>query len=330
MKGTKYIKYFSLLLLAGLLMDCGSPTPTTPALSPPKGDDYYEERNRDDKDRGSVLDRAKKRYSGPKCEGDDDCEEYCKDIYNRRSVREDCLELAQAQVEKLWEIYEIFESPKEDDLEGIDPEDFEIFVEIDNRPLDTLINKLSSSETKRVLAWVAQDEGIAEIFQDEDDEYDLLKELLGSGDTEQQSTLKKNIEGGDSFMQIAINDNEIALDWIHSFFSEDCEGNHEEVCILKRWYCEVIEDEDDWDRLIGYEDFEGIVNEVLENYTSNPTTDRTNSSGDLSWWEDDTEADKLATRGSRHELEDLCNYPSDKICEENSDKTVDDTNCYSD
>ena len=189
-------------------------------------DSEYDGKNKEDEDRRSVLDGSRKRYTGPKCEGDSKCEEYCKDIYNRRSVREDCLELARAQVEKLWDIYEIFENPKEDDLRSIDAEDFDTFVEIDLRPVDTLIGKFSSSEAKRVLAWIGEESDIAEVFQDEDDDFRLLKELLKGVNTDEQEALSKNIDGGDSFIEIALAGEGSALDWIHSFISEECDDDN--------------------------------------------------------------------------------------------------------
>ena len=294
----KQLKYFSVLILTGFLIDCGTPGGGT--VPPPKRPDkYYDDKNKEDENRGSVLDRSRKRYSGPKCEGNSKCEEYCKDIYNRRSVREDCLELARDQVEKLWDIYEIFESPKEDELRSIDPDDFETFVEIDLRPLDTLIGKFNSSEAKRVLTWIGEESDIAEVFQDEDDDFELFKELLEGVNTNKKSALSKNIEGGDSFMEIALSNEGPALDWIHSFFSEECDSDSdEEVCILKEWYCEVDLNDDSWDELLGYEDFEQIIDDILEEYKATTTNQQP------SWWDLDEELE--ARDLEVDQLEDLC------------------------
>ena len=301
MKWLKGLKYVGFLALAGVLITQCTPPPPAPAPDPRKGDDYYDRKNRDDKDRNSVLDRSKKRYSGPKCEGDDDCEEICKDIYNRRSVREDCLELAAEQVEKLWEIYEAFENPGEDELASIDAVDFETFIEIDLRPVDTLIGKLSASEAKRVLAWIGEEPDIAKVFQDEDDDYRLLKELLRNINSDLKKALSKNIIGSDSFMEIAIDSNEDALNWIHSFFSEECSNDAagEEVCIFNDWYCEVDLDEDEWDFLIGDEEgFEQVLNEILEDYTI--------PSGAPSWWAQAKADEDEAKDLTAEQVEELC------------------------
>ena len=293
-----------MLILTSFLTACISGNPQG-LLTPSRDDNYYDQRNSEDRDRSSALDRSRRRYSGSACENDRECEDMCKDIYNRRSVREDCLTLALEQVEKLWEIYEIFENPKEDDLENIDPDDFEIFVEIDLRPLDTLIGKFGTSDAKKVLTWMLEEPDIVEIFQDEDDDFDLLKELLKalnstSGSQQYQQALAKNIDGGDSFIEIAASDEGAALDWIHGFFSEQCDSDSkgEEVCIFKDWYCAVSLNNDSWDSLVGYEDFAEIVDEILSEYTVDSPPP---------WWTEDTEARDLSTTGSDNQLEWLCN-----------------------
>ena len=320
-KNNRFILVGGTILLTGFLLGCFGSTPTSDGntggntlRTAPKSDDYYERSNRKDADRREEINR-RKRYSGPKCEGDEDCEEICKDIYNRRSVREDCIELSAEQVDKLDEIYEAFENPSDDDLEEIDPEDFELFVEIDLRPLDTLIGKLSSSEAKRVLAWIADDEAIAEVFQEEDDDYDLLKELLDALGGTLQDALGKTVADGDSFMEIIIDNNELALEWVHNYFAERCEGNDEEKCIFDVWYCEVMDDDDAWDSLIGgYEEFEEIVDEILDDYTTTtataPDADPAYHSTDAKWWlqdDDEVEANDLEISGSGpNQLEQLC------------------------
>ena len=286
-----------------------------PKLPFPMADHFYEKRNRKGFDRQSVSERSRKRYGGPKCEWDEDCEDICKDIYNRRSVRDDCMELPVKQVEKLEEIYETFENPSDNDLASIDSVDFETFVEIDLRPLDTLIGKLSSSEAKRVLAWIADDPDIAEVFQEEDDEYDLLKKLLQNLNPDIKTALNQKIavrefisatpeseklsHAESSFMEIIIDNNETALDWVHNFFYEECAArNDEEVCIFNDWYCQVGLNDDYWDSLLDFEDVEQIVDDLLDDYDIN-------SSAPTCWTEavaDEDDADDLTAKC----VESLC------------------------
>ena len=123
------------------------------------------------------MERAKKKYTGPRCEGDEDCEDICKDIY-RHSVRDECEELAIEQVEILEQIDEIFENPKERELKDIDAFDFETYVNIDLAPFDKRVGRFSSSEAKRVLAWMVENSDVLELFISVDDEYNLLEDML--------------------------------------------------------------------------------------------------------------------------------------------------------
>ena len=271
---------------------------------PSRDNDYYERSNRRDSNRRSALERSRSRYSGTSCERSRQCEDLCQDIYSRRSVKEDCLVLAEDQVEEIWEIYKILKNPKEDDLEDIDPEDFEIFVEIDLQPLDTLIGDFSNAETKKVLTWMIRDPDIIEIFQDEDDEYNLLEELLESldgesGSSQYQSALSKNIDGSDSFMDLAIDNDGPALDWIHSFFENQCSSSSslEEICIFESWYCEVGLNKDRWKSLVDYEDFEEIINEILDSHRPASPPD---------WWTEEVDADDLTITSGTNRLRDLC------------------------
>ena len=271
MKWLKGLKYIGFLILVGfLVIQCSSsPSTTDQGKKDVKDDTDYDRSNEEDKNREKALKAARDKYKGrPKCEGDEGCEEICKDIYNRRSVREDCIELAAEQVDKLEEIYETFENPSDDDLASIDSVDFETFVEIDLRPLETLVGKLSASEAKKVLTWIADDPDIAEIFQDEDDEYDLLKKLLDPLHNDVEQALNKTIGDGDSFMEKIIDNNETALDWVHNYFAEECSNDdHEEVCIFNEWYCQVGLNDDYWDNLLDSEDVEQIVDDLLDGYT---------------------------------------------------------------
>ena len=282
-------------------------------INHPRPDSYYDQQNREDDNRRSALDQARKRYTGPKCEGDSKCEKYCKDIYNRRSVREDCTDLSLAQVKNFGDIYKTFENPTEEGLNNIDPEDFKVFAEIDIRPLEKRIEKFNIVQAKRVLAWIVDDESIAEVFLDEDDNFDLLKELLEKLHTDKKTALADiPVYDGDSLMELAIEEyNAVALDWIHGFFGEECDSNFGwELCILKNWYCQVKLNDDSWDELVGYENFEDMVSYILLDYpVSSPPA----------WWTEDTEARDLTVG----QLKSLCNVEWTLIMKETDTEKVD-------
>ena len=81
-------------------------------------------------------------YTGPECWWFSDCEKICREIYNRRSVTDDCLDLHPDQVKELNKIYKTLDNPFVPDLKKIASRHFEAFVEIDYRPLKKLIKKM--------------------------------------------------------------------------------------------------------------------------------------------------------------------------------------------
>ena len=230
-------------------------------------------------------------------------------IYRRTTVRDECLELPVDQVEQLEEIYEALERPHSDELDDIDAEDFETFVSIDLKPLNTLVGRFNSTEGKKVLAWIAQNSDIAKVFIDVDREYDLLEELLDSLDGTLQEALDKTIDEGQNFMELAIADGGSALDWVHNFILEDCSKeadadgsvyeDQEEVCVLQKWYCEVLShtDERTWSDLVRYDSFAGVANEILSEYTSGSTHD---------WWDEDVREDGVEELRDADDFAELC------------------------
>ena len=149
--------------------------------TPPRDRDYYDNLRNRDRDRDRVLSRARdksKRDKSPECEGDDDCEDICSDIYRSRADKNDCEELSVAQVERLEEVSEVFEDPDLDDLEELDLSDVEVYLNISIEPLHKLIGKYNSREAKDFLAWIAQNSDAAELLEDEDDDYEVLSRLF--------------------------------------------------------------------------------------------------------------------------------------------------------
>ena len=313
-------------LLAGLLTGCGTPQPQ-PASDPglDRGDDYYDRLNEKNKgERDEALDRARQKYTGPKCETDKDCTKICRSLY-RSSVRDDCLSLAIANVEVLEEMHDMFKNPKEKDLDEVDEADFETYVSIDIKPFDKRVNDFSATEAKRVLAWFVENDEVRDHFRDVDDEFDMFEELLktvAGGNV--KNALRRTVTKSYSLVELATKEgDEDILAWLHDFFSEGTTGadkcgdkNDQEVCILQRWYCSLSLSGDQWDEVSGFEAFETIANEILTEYTTThdgtvkhtedqrTAAPRGTNKGGITWWENDIE--ELGDLSSPGDIEDLC------------------------
>ena len=235
----------------------------------------YDERRRSDRDRDSVLSRARSRYdSRTRCSADSDCRKLCDDIYNRRKDREDCEALPSRQVEVLKEVYDILEDPDFDELDALDTDDFDVLINITIEPLDKLAGKYSPSEAKEVLRWIAEKSDVASVFQKEDDDFDILKDLLKElNKGEIEDALKTSIYGGKNFLDLVVDSgNDEAGEWIHSLMEDHvCNdftgGINSEECL--REYCQIADDmKDDYaEELPDFEYFgdylEGIIDDEI-------------------------------------------------------------------
>ncbi len=310
MKHFKYIIFLPALLF---LVNCITqpadpvvPIVTKPAKSAPapRPESYYIEKAKRDLDKAETLARAKnKRDRGPTCEGDDDCEEICDDIYRSRRDQNDCEEFSVAQVERFEEIYEILEDPDEDDLQDIDVSedgDFDAFINISIEPLHKLVGKYSSREAKDFLAWIANNEDVAERLEDEDDDYEVLDALLDELNTEAFTALATNIDSSDNFMDLAVvASNEKALEWIHEYLEsehDNCSSDtntNKEACLTH--YCALGADMDDdnaEDLLGDYEYFQDYIDDIISDEifgdTSTAADGDTRESGH---WDADEDSD---------------------------------------
>ncbi len=270
----RYVSFLSVFLL---FVNCTSePTKTKVVPTPePKSDIYYIKRIERDINRKYVLDKAKAQ-AGKVCKGDEDCEDICDDIYSSRRERNDCEELSITQVNRFEGIYETLEDSDEDDLQDIDVSkdgDFDVFINVSIEPLHKLVGKYSSREAKDFLAWIANNKDVAELLENEDDDYEVLERLLGRLGASDNlfEALKKNLDGGDTFIDLAVTaDNEVALEWIYEYLEEkdsNCKLDTDagrEACLES--YCGLAGDieDDNANHLLGYDFFEGYIEDIIE------------------------------------------------------------------
>ena len=307
----------ALSLTAFLTISCGTPPPP-PDPGSQRDDDYYDDLNeRNKEERDKTLDKARKRYTGPKCETDDDCKKVCRSLY-RSTVREDCLSLTIANVEVLEDIHNMFKNPKEKDLDELDADDFDTYVSIDVKPFDKRVNAFSATEAKRVLAWLTEDDKARDHFRGADDEFDLfedmLKKISGSGNN-LVNALRRSVSGANSLADIATKEgNEGVLAWLHEFFegstgTAKCgDKTDQEVCVLKEWYCNLGLNKEEWDDVAAFEPYETLVGEILSDYTtktgSSSADNESTRKTKVSWWTNDIE--EIGDLNNNSDVRDLC------------------------
>ena len=279
---------------------------TTPA--PPKVEIQiernYDQKKQEDEDRAQVIENSKKRYKTKECSTDEDCEEICDDIFDRRKDKEDCEELPIAQVQRFEDLYETLKDPDEEGLRDINLEDLEVLMNVSIEPIDDVVKGLSRREVEDVLSWIAEEETVANLFEKEDDDFAILEALLKAIHNDVLPALNRTISDEDrfSFVELALDqENETALEWINDFFEEECDGeDNTDKCVFKTHYCALDIDKDLIDDYFDHGFFTSLLDDILEN--NRPADD----DNPPAWWEEDLEADDLESwQGGEN---DVCSH----------------------
>lgn len=222
------------------------------------------------------------------CAADKECEEICDDIFKHRADSKECSEtLPIRQVEFLQDVYDVLKEPSKDDLENINLDDLKILLDISTEPVETLAGRMSDTEVKRVLIWLAKDDEAVEAVQKKDKEFKVFKALFGKFNSNMNTALSAVISKGNDFIEVAVDEeNDKALDWVHEFFGEDCNdaANYNE-CVFKDRYCHLNLKDKAEEYYFRYEPFKELVEKVLEE--ARPAG--------VPWWSEGTDIDDIDT-----------------------------------
>ena len=268
---------------------------------PPRNNNTQERKERDrKKDDGKDDKKSNKRKTSKKskssraggglCEGDDDCEEWCEDLFGGRKDRDECMELSVNEVEGMYDAFEekkgILAEPDEDDLDEVYGEDIENALDIDDGIWEELVDDYNTKEAGYVLEWIAEEEDISDAIDsslDDDEEEDLFDNLFEQyASTVIRAMLKEfDRDNEDSLFIPTAQGNDNLIEIAHKLLAESCVGDsstqslyrgdrvdnefQKTACTLGEVYCK----QDDGDYL--FEDvFEDIVNadDALEEYIS--------------------------------------------------------------
>jgi len=235
--------------------------------------------SRDDQDLDS-RERIKQTFSGDSCEdlienkerGEElKCEEMCKEIYG--GSRKECEELPEDAIAKIHELHEILENPDEDDLAEVEPVVFESYLDINVRPFSFSIEEYNKKEAEETLVWILSDYEVFEFFEDEDEDedFELLKELLGkfSDEGNLAEVFAKKIANEDSLMEYLMKLGEEVFDYLVFDYvkseSRSCEDRESKNCF--RIYCQIgkeLEEEVRADMINNSTEFYDYIDDIID------------------------------------------------------------------
>ena len=233
------------------------------------------------------------------CAEDKDCREMCDDIFQSRKPKEECEEFSISAVEEMNEIFEVLEKPTLSDLESLNFGVLEMMIDISPKPVETTVSRMNPTEKKKFLVWLAEDSEAAKLISGADDDFKIMDELFGTTNTAIVSELKRSIDSGDTFVEIALEEeNETAVEWLHEFFGNKCNSRDYEQCIFKDYYCGIYTSfspsQHTDEKYFDYDFFIDALDEVLESHRP---------SSPPHWWDEGIDSDDLNDSWT-----DICRY----------------------
>ena len=168
------------------------------------------------------MEICSKRNRTGSCEEEEKCKDICDDIFSSRGDRRKCYAFSDSLVESFEEL---LEATEDGDTDEIDPEILDCMLDIDEREFAKAVKKMSRREASDFLVAIADDDYLAKVLEEEDDEFNILKQLLhkSAGSNNLISQLKKEIEDGKSFFQLAAESSESGWEWLDSYVEDVCE-----------------------------------------------------------------------------------------------------------
>ena len=207
------------LLSAYFMINCAGPTPPSPEVRrtiPKKTDPEKQE-------------EKCQAGTGDECTKDKKCKTICDDLFSRSSHEATCLELPKKTVlgfEKL------FETLEEEDPEDLDLDILECLLDIDDTEFTSAVKKLPRAKAKDFLIEVIEDKDLARILEEEDDEFNILKQVFSRAMSgyKLKDVLTEELKDDKSFFHIVAEDkNEHAYKWIDEYVEEVCEEKRDSL-----------------------------------------------------------------------------------------------------
>ena len=184
--------FLSLPLIFLLSGGCAFPSPYP---SPSEIDQASRAGERPDPRRSTSNERDRARYGATEkqCDETSRCIDQCERIFSRRAERDECEAFSVSEV-KEFERISLFLSGKDENgrtvsedavyygnINRIQEEVLEDFVRIFENLSGWLSSKIPSGTRKETFRnWVAERPGIAEVFQDQDEDFNVFEAMFGS------------------------------------------------------------------------------------------------------------------------------------------------------
>ncbi len=161
---------------------------------------------------------------GRLCSEDKECKKICDELFSTNSHETACLKLPEETVSNFEELLE--EMTEKGRAVDMDLHTLECLLDIDDTEFARAIRKLPREEAEKFLIEIAEDKNLARILEEEDDEFNILKQVFsraGLGNR-LRDVLTEELEDDKSFFHIVADDeNKPAYKWVEEYVEEICE-----------------------------------------------------------------------------------------------------------
>lgn len=181
--------------------------------------------------------------SGQSCSGVQECEKNCNQLYSNTFIIEECKKLPIRLVDTFFDIYKAYQSADIAWIQTIKPFDLKAFLAFEKEPLLINIKNKGKDKSEKILKEIAYDWELAQVFLEQDLDYSLLENLLREFNFKPIKSLRKIMDNGRTFQEIAIlKQNDAVLSWVHGFFNSQCQSSSSKQDCVLGLYCSVSAD----------------------------------------------------------------------------------------
>ena len=160
------------------------------------------------------------------------CEDRCDDVFDKESHQKKCYEYSAELVSDFEDLITATERGKINDIEDIGHDVLNCMLDIDEQGFAKAVREMSRGGAKEFALLIANDKDFAAVLEEEDDEFNVLKQLLNrlAGSSNLYRGLSREIEDGKTLLWLFAESNERAWKWLDNYIEEECDGEDSDDC----------------------------------------------------------------------------------------------------
>ena len=160
------------------------------------------------------------------------CEDRCDDVFDKESHQKKCYEYSAELVSDFEDLITATERGKINDIEDIGHDVLNCMLDIDEQGFAKAVREMSRGGAEEFALLIANDKDFAAVLEEEDDEFNVLKQLLNrlAGSSNLYRGLSREIEDGKTLLWLFAESNERAWKWLDNYIEEECDGEDSDDC----------------------------------------------------------------------------------------------------